>query len=505
MSVLYRKYRPETFDDVIGQENVTAALKNQIIKNRVGHAYLFTGSRGTGKTTCAKIFARAVNCLSPVNGSPCGKCDVCRELKNAGSVDIIEMDAASNNGVDEIREIREKVKYAPAVAKRKVYIIDEAHMLTAGAFNALLKTLEEPPEHVLFILATTEAHKLPATILSRCMRFDFRLIPTGKIYDLIKKVYDSEGVKYEDAAIKLIAKAGEGSARDALSVADRCMSAGDVVTYEAAAGVLGVSGWEVMSELMAAVNDENVGASLRVLDRLIATGKSAGLIAKELAGYARDVLAVKSGGADSVVAGEDKMAALGSDAEKYSAELLIAVMKRFSALDAELRYSINPRIALECALVESCRMQSDNFTAFAERISRLEKKLEGAVVTGVRASESTDNAAVSYGEKPRDAFACWGKIVTYLRKNENMVVFSAAGEQEDVEMDGNTLTVYADGDWFMTLSTPEAAEALQRAARSVYPELKVVVDKRVGSIDMDSEIAKIKAIAGNAKINIKKR
>ena len=199
------------------------------------------------------------------------------------------------------------------------------------------------------------------------------------------------------------------------------------------------------------------------------------------------------------------MAALVSDAEKYSAELLIAVMKRFSALDAELRYSINPRIALECALVESCRMQSDNFTAFAERISRLEKKLDGAVVTGVRASESTDSAAVSYGEKPRDAFACWGKIVTYLRKNENMVVFSAAGEQEDVEMDGNTLTVYADGDWFMTLSTPEALEALQRAARSVHPELKVVVDKRVGSIDMDSEIAKIKAIAGNAKINIKKR
>ena len=223
MSVLYRKYRPESFDDVIGQENVTAALKNQVIKKRVGHAYLFTGSRGTGKTTCAKIFARAINCLSPVNGSPCGKCAVCEQLKSPNCVDIIEMDAASNNGVDEIREIREKVKYAPAVAAKKVYIIDEAHMLTAGAFNALLKTLEEPPEHVVFILATTEAHKLPATILSRCMRFDFRLIPTEKIYALIKKIYDEEHVEYEDAALRLIAKAGEGSARDALSVADRCM------------------------------------------------------------------------------------------------------------------------------------------------------------------------------------------------------------------------------------------------------------------------------------------
>ena len=209
MSVLYRKYRPEKFDDVVGQSNVTEALKNQIIKGRIGHAYLFTGSRGTGKTTCAKIFARAINCLSPVNGSPCGKCEACRELKSADCVDIIEMDAASNNGVDEIREIREKVKYAPAVAKKKVYIIDEAHMLTAGAFNALLKTLEEPPEHVVFILATTEPQRLPATILSRCQRFDFGRIPAEQIVGRLREAAAGAGGTATDQALHVIARAAE--------------------------------------------------------------------------------------------------------------------------------------------------------------------------------------------------------------------------------------------------------------------------------------------------------
>lgn len=511
MSVLYRKYRPEKFDDVVGQANVTEALKNQIIKGRVGHAYLFTGSRGTGKTTCAKIFARAINCLHPENGSPCGKCEVCRSLKSADCVDIIEMDAASNNGVDEIREIREKVKYAPAVAKKKVYIIDEAHMLTSGAFNALLKTLEEPPEHVVFILATTEANKLPQTILSRCMRFDFRLIPTDRIYDLVKKVYDEEGATYEDAAVRLIAKAGEGSARDALSIADRCLSAGEKVTYEEVADVLGVSGWETMSKMLSEINDGNVGAALVTLDELIATGKSVGLIAKELTSYARDVLAVRSGGKASVVAGEDKLAALEADAAKYSADILITVMNTFSSLDASIRYSVSPRIVLECALVSACRLLGSDYSAFAERLARVEKKLDAIEKGGVQLSSAVRHEAAQASEQkssalPRDAFSCWGKAVTYLRRNESMVVFSVAGEQSDVEMKGDTLVVYAsDDDSFMTLSTPEATEALSRAAAFIHPDLKIAVEKRAQKVDMDNEIARIKAIAGNAKINVNKR
>ncbi|MDE6398348.1 MAG: DNA polymerase III subunit gamma/tau, partial [Clostridiales bacterium] len=223
-TALYRKYRPQTFDDVIGQDHITQTLINQLKSERVGHAYLFTGSRGTGKTTCAKIFARAVNCLEPQNGSPCGKCKVCRALADASNIDIMEIDAASNNRVDEVREIRERVKYPPVNGKYKVYIIDEVHMLTDSAFNALLKTLEEPPSFVIFILATTEVHKLPATILSRCMRFDFRLVSADLLAQNIRRIFDAEGKTYEEEAVRYIAGAGEGSVRDSLSVADMCLS-----------------------------------------------------------------------------------------------------------------------------------------------------------------------------------------------------------------------------------------------------------------------------------------
>lgn len=509
MPALYRKFRPTTFENVIGQSNVTEALKNQIKLGRVGHAYLFTGSRGTGKTTCAKIFARAVNCLRPVDGSPCGECEVCKELSMPGAVDIIELDAASNNGVDEIREIREKVKYAPVVGSKKVYIIDEAHMLTSGAFNALLKTLEEPPSHVMFILATTEAHKLPATILSRCMRFDFKLIPTDLIARLIADVYAQEGVRAETQAVKLIAKASEGSVRDALSIADRCMDLGEAVTYASVSDILGVSGWEAMSALVEIISRGDVGAGLNMIDKLATSGKSMNLIAKELTSYARDLLAVKSGGAASVVAGEDKLAALNEESAGYSAELLINVMRTFGSLDTELRYSVSPRIALECALVCACAVTVNDNIGLAARIDKLEKQLAGA------AEKSAEFRQPAVTEKvkpervrtlPADPYACWGSMLTYLRKNESMVVYSTAGEQEDLELSGTTLTVFAnDDDSFMLLSSPEVMQALLRAAKSVDPDLTVGVDKRKEPVSMDGEIARLKMIAGNAKININKR
>ena len=263
-----------------------------------------------------------------------------------------------------------------------------------------------------------------------------------------------------------------------------------------------------MSELLSEINDGNVGAALVTLDKLIATGKSVGLIGKELTSYARDVLAVRCGGEKSVVAGEDKLAALKADSEKYSADLLVTVMKTFSSLDATFRYSVSPRIVLECALVSACRLLGSDYSAFAERLARAEKKLAELEKNGVTASVS--HAAVNAPEQtaafPRDAFSCWGKVVTFLRKNESMVVFSTAGEQGDIELKGDTLTVYAsDDDAFMTLSTPEAAEAFSRAAQAVHPDLKIVVDKRTERVNMDDEIARIKAIAGNAKINVNKR
>ena len=222
---LYRKYRSRTFEEIVGQKHITQSLINQINNNQVGHAYLFTGTRGTGKTSIAKIFARAINCMKPVKGSPCGKCDACKALGDNVNVDILEIDAASNNRVDEIRDLRERVKYPPVVGKYKVYIIDEVHMLTDSAFNALLKTLEEPPEYVVFILATTEVHKLPATILSRCMRFDFKLLSQKELEDHVKYVFKDSGIKYEDEAISIIATLGAGSVRDTLSIADMCVPA----------------------------------------------------------------------------------------------------------------------------------------------------------------------------------------------------------------------------------------------------------------------------------------
>ena len=239
---LYRKYRPETFDKLIGQDSITKTLVNQITTDRLGHAYLFTGSRGTGKTSCAKIFSKAINCQSPINGSPCGKCLACKTLSDPSNLDISEIDAASNNGVDEMRDLREKVQYPPVSCKYKVYIIDEVHMLTGAAFNALLKTLEEPPKHAIFILATTEAHKIPATILSRCMRFDFSLISTERIARLISGIYDEIGKEYDEEAVTAIAKAGEGSIRDALSIADTALSFSQgKLSYDDVAEILGTT------------------------------------------------------------------------------------------------------------------------------------------------------------------------------------------------------------------------------------------------------------------------
>lgn len=291
---LYRKYRPRTFDDVIGQDHIINTLRNQIVKGKISHAYLFTGTRGTGKTSTAKIFARAVNCPEAAahNGNPCGTCEVCKALENA-NVDVIEMDAASNNGVDYARDIREKVQFPPVCGRYKVYIIDEVHMLSTGAFNALLKTLEEPPAHAIFILCTTEVHKIPATILSRCMRFDFRLVPTSQLTKLIADIYDKEGKSYERAAVAAIAQAGEGSVRDCVSIADRCMAVSDKLTYKQVTDVLGVSSRDSIAALAQAVTENDAAGILQEIHLLVSQGKDVARLAKDLSLYVRDVLTAK--------------------------------------------------------------------------------------------------------------------------------------------------------------------------------------------------------------------
>lgn len=353
-TALYRKYRPRTFDEVVGQEHITTTLKHQVATGNVGHAYLFTGSRGTGKTSTAKIFAKAVNCLNPKDGSCCGECEVCRALDDVSNVDVLEIDAASNNRVDEIRDIREKVKFLPSVGKYKVYIVDEVHMLTDQAFNALLKTLEEPPSHVIFILATTEVHKLPATILSRCMRFDFRLVPLGTLIELVRNIFDKEGIKYTEEALKLIASSGEGSCRDTLSLAD-CVSAfskGDVTT-QSALSVLGMSDGEEYVKLFDAIITKNIGDALKVIQENYDLGKNMIVFAKNCTLHARNLLLMKNcANCDDMLSmTQDQYALMQKQKDTVDNSSLMEYMKIFSSIEAELKYALSPKILLETAVI----------------------------------------------------------------------------------------------------------------------------------------------------------
>ena len=376
---LYRKYRPDTFDKLIGQEHIVKTLVNQIETGRIGHAYLFTGTRGTGKTSAAKIFARAINCLSPINGSPCGKCAACTALSDPSNIDISEIDAASNNGVNEIRDLREKVQYPPVSCRYKVYIIDEVHMLSGAAFNALLKTLEEPPSHAVFILATTEAHKIPATILSRCMRFDFRLIPTEKIAALIADIYNEQGKKFDNEAVYAIAAAGEGSIRDALSIADIAISYGDgKLTYKDVTEILGSSGSETLSELAEKILKGDAGGAMEVTDRLCSLGKSMGVLCRDIIALMRNILIIKTckNAPDILSIPEDQFVKLAKTAEGVAGERVLRAMEIFSDAENSLRYTTHPRVLFETAAIKAAKPAADyNIDALLSRVKALEDKL----------------------------------------------------------------------------------------------------------------------------------
>ncbi|MBO7214702.1 MAG: DNA polymerase III subunit gamma/tau, partial [Clostridia bacterium] len=384
---LYRRFRPSGFESVIGQDAIVKTLTNQIMTDKIGHAYLFCGARGTGKTSLAKIFAKAVNCLESVNGSPCGKCSVCKALQDPSNVDIIEMDAASNNKVENVRDIRESVQYPPVSGKYKVYIIDEVHMLTTEAFNALLKTLEEPPKHAIFILATTESHKLPATILSRCMRFDFKLIPTKKIAELIANIYDEVGKTYDMEAVNLIAKSGEGSVRDALSVADLCVSYGQgKLTYSDVLTVLGSTDLGKIDGLIKAVFEGDTGSVLTFTDELSTLGKSIGLLSKDVVNYLRDITVIKTAknAKDILALPDDRYLAMKQVADMVDGHRILRCNEILSSIETSLRYSTQPRAVLETALIKASMPDVDyNIDALLSRIKVLEEKLANFELNGV--------------------------------------------------------------------------------------------------------------------------
>lgn len=351
---LYRKYRPRTFEEVVGQEHITKTLANQILAGKISHAYLFTGSRGTGKTSVAKIFAKAVNCENNKTGSPCGECEACQRLSKENDINVIEIDAASNNRVDDIRELREKVKFAPIGAKYKVYIIDEVHMLSDSAFNALLKTLEEPPKYVIFILATTEVHKLPATILSRCSRFDFRLLSIENLSKVLRNVFEAEGIEAEAEAIKLIAASGEGSVRDTLSIADSINAyANGKITKEDVLKVLGTTDHDLLISFFDNIINKDIGGVLKLINEIDASGKNLAIFAKDAAKHARDLLVCKTCERPDEILNfpSDVLEKYIAQSERATDKQLIAYMQNFASSETELRYALSTRLLLESVAI----------------------------------------------------------------------------------------------------------------------------------------------------------
>ena len=380
---LYRAWRPETFSQIVGQDAVVKTLRHQVETGRVAHAYLFCGTRGTGKTTAAKVLSRAINCLHPVDGDPCGKCDVCLQLKQENSMDVIEIDAASNNGVDEIRDLREKVKYPPAVAKYKVYIIDEVHMLSTGAFNALLKTLEEPPAHAVFILATTEPQRLPATILSRCQRFDFRRLSVETMVERMMVVLGGIGRAASEEALHEIARAAEGAMRDALSILDVCLSYTDgEVDLALARDVLGTAGREFLFDFAAALLSGDARGALLQIDELLRRGLDPQVFAREVAEHLRALLLAQTVGE----AAEELLECTPEDAARYREqagsavrEQLFRLMELFMRVEPDMKWAADPRALLELTAVRACCPEGEKDASLAERVGHLEAAIERGV------------------------------------------------------------------------------------------------------------------------------
>ncbi|RKD28802.1 DNA polymerase III subunit gamma/tau [Thermohalobacter berrensis] len=385
---IYRKFRPKTFDEVLGQEHVTTILKNQITSDNIAHAYLFSGTRGTGKTSTAKVFARAVNCLNNSDGNPCNQCEVCKGILNDSIMDIVEMDAASNNSVDDIRELREKVKYPPSKGRFKVYIIDEVHMLSKGAFNALLKTLEEPPEHLLFILATTEPQRLPATILSRCQRFDFKRITIDNIVKNMMEICDELGIEAEERALRLIARNSDGAMRDALSILDQCVSFSDKkITYEYVLSILGTVNNDFIFDITNSIIEKDLDKTLQLIDTIVENGKDITQFIKDLITHFRNLMIAKSSDKleNIIDLSEELLEEIKEQATRINLSSIIRTINILSEAENKSKWSSQPRIILEVAIIKLLKPSSDlSVEGLIERINQLEEKLKGGTISVVK-------------------------------------------------------------------------------------------------------------------------
>lgn len=486
-TALYRKFRPDTFEDVKGQDHIVTTLKNQIKAERIGHAYLFCGTRGTGKTTVAKILAKAVNCENLKDGSPCNECPACRAITSGASMNVIEIDAASNNGVDNIREIRDEVQYPPTEGRYRVYIIDEVHMLSIGAFNALLKTLEEPPSYVIFILATTEAHKIPVTILSRCQRYDFKRISIDIISDRIKELTEKENVDIDEKAIRYIAKSADGAMRDALSLLDQCIAfyLGEKLTYDHVLEVLGAVDTEVFSSMLRCIlNDDTVGA-INSLEDIVMSGRDLSQFVTDFTWYLRNLLLVltsEDDGAAIIDVTGERMAGLKEEAKMTDSDTLMRYIRILSELGNQLRYATSKRVLTEVAIVKMTKpAMEDDLMSVINRISNIEKKIEsGSLVQTVTVSEVGKTQGVSEGSSNQEALAentvkkpeiavpeDVQNVVNNWHRIENRIggMLKASLKQADFVCQGdNKLVVrFTDGTAYGMVSKPENIMIIEKA------------------------------------------
>lgn len=427
-TALYRKWRPQTFEDVCGQEQITVTLKNELESSRISHAYLFCGTRGTGKTSTAKLLAKAVNCKAPRDFNPCNECESCRSINEGNSIDVYEIDAASNRGIDDIRNLREAIKFTPTMGKYKVYIIDEVHMLTNEAFNALLKTLEEPPEYVLFILATTEPHKLPATILSRCQRFDFKRISTDIIAGRLEAVCREEGLEIDGAAVKLIARNSDGAMRDALSILDQCSVYGDRrITHDSVLEVLGIVNDEYLFRISESVLREDAGKAIGIVDEIASGGKDISQFIKDLMIHYRNLMMTKvvAKCEEVIDMSMEGIEQLRKQSAEYGKDNIIRCINILSDLEGEARWSANPRILLEVALVKMCKAGGDSSPdGMLARLAKLEAALSNGSFTPVSKEKQQTYGSKSAGAEEGGK----GKVIPAKAK----AAVEAKPENEDI-------------------------------------------------------------------------
>ena len=492
---LYRKFRPPVFDDVKGQDHIVTTLKNQIKSDRIGHAYLFCGTRGTGKTSVAKILARAVNCETPRDGNPCGECPTCKAIESGAAMgNVIEIDAASNNGVDNIREIIDEISYSPTAGKYKVYIIDEVHMLSAGAFNALLKSLEEPPSYVIFILATTEVHKIPITILSRCQRYDFHRITIDTIADRLKEVVTAENVSVEDKALRYIAKAADGSMRDSLSLLDQCIAFnyGEELTYDRVLNVLGAVDTAIFGKLFSCLIKQDVTGALEILSEIVIQGRELTQFVSDFVWYLRNLMLVTTseGMEDAVDMSTDNLNILKELSQATDIDTIMRYIRVFSELSGNLRFASQKRILIEVALIRICKPQMDNDNeALTDRVRILEEKSEESekIISGIRngqiavtAGNGAPSAAkaeavktpakevleTAVAEDVKRVVNDWGRILVKMQNPMRIYMEKAILSQ------GN------DGKLFIVLDNKERVEKYN--SEPGHDELGAVLDNAIG-------------------------